>query len=88
MFFRKNQSAIFVNADRATSANLTVSYSNDGGAFTDVALSISGTGRILKSLYGLKQSGFYFQYKLSNSQATDLKINSFSVLYTLTEILP
>jgi len=87
-FFRKKQSALFINCDRETSANLTVSYSNDGAAFTDIAFSINGTGRILKSLYGLKQSGFYFQYKFSNSESTDLKINSFSVLYTPTEILP
>ena len=81
-FFNKNLFEYQVDVNKESGANLKVGTSKNGGMFSDISVSLDGTGRLLRSVNNVSNFGKYFRFRFMNDELDKgLTFNRFSILY-------
>ena len=90
-FFEKQQFAYLLDVDRASGLNITLGASVDDSDFSSGTYSLTGTGRLLRTIYGVlgPKRGKSFRFRFSNNQLDKpFTLHGFSLIYLPTETLP
>lgn len=85
-FFEKSLKEINVEYTRTGGGTLYVDYSVDGGTYTALSVPLSGTGRAVRSLYGVSKSGKWASIRMRGGDLDKRpEVHSLGIFYDLKQ---
>lgn len=84
-FFEKDFKEILIEAKK-NNGTLSVGFSVNGGTFTTNTVNLTGSGRLLTSIYSVAKKGKFARFRFSgNDLDKPAEINSLGIFYALTQ---